>query len=78
MKNKSIKPNPKPPTKEKLIATHLGMTVSDYRGLRASANKHKKFARDGIVLELFLSGYTYRQIAQVMEITEATVRNILK
>lgn len=67
----------KQPTLEKMTADHIGLTVTQYRKLRAEANRAKKDAQIGIVKHLACEGYTNRQIGQVMEITEATVRGIL-
>lgn len=67
-----------PISRERMIANHLGITVTKYRVLRAYANKIKKEAQIGICKDLWARGYEPNQIAQVMEITETTVRTNLK
>jgi len=68
----------KPITRERMIANHLGITVTEYRSARAMANKLKRISLIQNVRALKALEYSNKTIAQVMEITETSVRNILK
>lgn len=68
----------KPISRERMLANHLGITVSEYRSARAMANKLKRVSLIQNVRALKALDYSNKTIAQVMEITESSVRNILK